>query len=229
MQADAKEKLREKVADKEGLVKLNNGKSATAMLSEQQNARHRLDRAQELLSLHQFDLDKKNARLAVMQNRKADVKTLPDPEITLKDIIALDGEGSLKKDSDKVLRLENAIDILRKAGHREDDSFLVQNQRELEKVKKSVDKRVAEIRADLVARVRAKTEGDIDAAILEIRTEITPLEAHVVKYQKDVDGLVNAAEDINFCTGKLTVVAAELFQQEKAANHLFHPATPAKT
>lgn len=228
MQAEAKEKLREKVADKEGLVKLNNGKSAQAMLSEQQTARHRLDRAQEILSLHQFDLDKKNARLAVMQTRKADVKKLADPEIALKDIIALDGEGNLKKESEKVLRLEHAIDILRKAGHREDDSFLVQNQRELDKVKKNVDKRVAEIRADLVARVRAKSEADIDAAILEIRTEITPLEAHVVKYQKDVDGLVKAAQDINFWTGKLTVVEAEIFQQEKAANDLFQAVERAK-
>jgi len=163
-----------------------------------------------------------------MQSRKSEVKKLPDPEIALKDIIALDGEGSLKRDSDKVLRLENTIDVLRKAGHRDDDSFLVQNQRELEKVKKSVDKRVAEIRADLITRFRAKSEADIDATILDIRTEISPLEAIVVKYQKEVDALAKAAEDINVWTGKLTVVEAEIAQQEKAATDLFQAVEGAK-
>ena len=137
---EAREKLREKLAEKEGLVKLNNGKPIQTMLAEQLENRNRLHHALEILGNHQFELDKKNTRLAVIQGSKNKFKDLPDPEFRLKDLYEFEATGKLKQDAETVVSLEKTVDRLRKKGHPEDDAFLKQFVRDLDTAKKSVAK-----------------------------------------------------------------------------------------
>ncbi len=217
--AEAKDKLREKSAEKEALIG-RAGKGPQQLLTEQINARHRLERAQDLLAQHQYEMDKKTSRLAVLQKQKAEIEKMPSPEIPLKDVYELD--PMLRADDARMTKLQNTVEFLRKNGHRADDGLVLQNQRELDEVKKRVEKRVQEVRAEIEAKLRKRHGDNIDAAILEIRTEITPLETYLAKYQKDVEMLSKASEEINFWTAKAALIEAEIQQQEKAVAELFH-------
>jgi polysaccharide biosynthesis transport protein len=221
MHVEAKTKLQEKLGEKEALVKLNGNKPVQTMLAEQVANRHRLDRAQEILGQHQFDLDKKNTRIAVLQSHKAKLKDLPPPEFSRKDLNELEPTGKLKQLAERLTIVEKIVDRLRKNGQPEDDAYMRLYLNELAETKKSVAKLAADTRVEAAAKLRKKQEADLDGAILELRTEITPLESYVGKYQKDVDNLAKLAEEINFWTSKLTVVETEIVSQDKAVAELF--------
>jgi capsular exopolysaccharide synthesis family protein len=218
--ADAKEKLREKVDAKEALLGQRGAKDAHTLLQQQMAARFRLERAQEVLAQHQYELDKKNAKLGVLLKHKAGLEKVPAPEVPLKEVHEIDPE--LKLDVAKMIRLENTIDqLVNKHFHREDDYDVRSRRAELAVLKKKVEARVAEVRADIEAKVRKKHYGDVDAAILEMETEVAPLKGHIEKYQKDVEKLSQTSEEINFWTAKQNLLEGEILQQEKAVAELF--------
>jgi capsular exopolysaccharide synthesis family protein len=219
LHVEAKEKLREKVAAKEDLLGAKGAKDSLTLLQQQMTAKARLDRAQEMLSNHQYDLDRKNAKLTVLQQQQAELEKMPAAEIPLKEIHEMDPD--LKADAAKVVKLQSTIETLVNRGHPEGDSTLMQNRRQLDDVKKRVDKRVAELRSEMADTIRKKQERGLDTAIVEIRTEIAPLEAHIAKYQKDVDTLSKATEEISFWTAKQNLLESEILQQEKAVAQLF--------
>jgi succinoglycan biosynthesis transport protein ExoP len=219
LHVESKEKLRDKVAEKEALLGKNGVKDTNTLLQQQITARYRLERAQEILGQHQYELDRKNTKLAALQQAKFKIKDAPAAEIRLKDIY--DNDPELKKDSEKATKLEYVIEHLRKAGHREDDSLVVQNRADLDKIKKRLEKSVEEAKGGFIAKLRKNLEAEIDTKLAEIQAEIGPLEKHVAKYQKDVDTLGKSAEDINFWTGKLHLLETDIAQQEKAVANLF--------
>jgi capsular exopolysaccharide synthesis family protein len=225
---EAKEKLREKGAEKEALTKAQGGKTAQTLAAEQTSNRYRLERAQENLFHHQYELDKKDNKLALAQEqkRKCELKQLSAPEIALEDIYKVDPD--LKNDSAKVLKLETTVDYLRKSGHPRDDPFVRQYQAEAEAVRKKVEKRVAEVRTEIEAKMRKKYETDLDAVMVEMMTEMKPLQKHIEKYQKDVEALSKTAEEISLFSAKQNLIESEIVQQEKAVSDIFQAAKRAE-
>jgi capsular exopolysaccharide synthesis family protein len=220
---EAKEKMREKGAEKEAITK-GLGKNPQALRDEQVQNRYRLERAQENLAHHQYEMEKKTARLAVVQKHKAEIKQMAAPEIRLKDIFDMDPD--LQIDVAKVKKLEATIDFLK--SHPDDDPYLLRAKRDLAKAKEKVDARLAEIRAELVEKVRKKHEADTDALVLELQTEMAPLQGYIAKYLKDVETLSKNADEINVWNMRQNIIESEIQQQEKAVGELFHAAKRAE-
>jgi capsular exopolysaccharide synthesis family protein len=216
---EARSALSDKNAAKETLLRGQGAKDTQTLLQRQINARFRLQHAQDGMAQHQYELDKKNAKLAVLLKHKAELDKLEAPEISYKDILELD--PGLKADQEKVAKLKNKLDYLESQGTPRSNFFYLQTEHDLAALKKQAEKRVAELRVEVTAKMRKKHEVDVDGAILELRTEITPLEGHLAKYQKDVEAFGKEAEEINFWTAKQNLLESEIQQQEKAVAELF--------
>src|SRR5207249_1749210 len=119
----------------------------------------------------------------------------------LKDLAELD--LSLKQDVGEFMRLEKLIKGLRAAFHPEGDLTLRQLSGQLTKTKARMDKRIDELKTEVVAKVRKSQEAKIVSDITDLQTEIMPLEGQIRKDQEKVETLAQDANVSSFWTAKL--------------------------
>jgi polysaccharide biosynthesis transport protein len=215
----AKERLNEKAASKEALLRGQGAKDGLGLLQKQMMSMQRLQIAQEQLSQRQYTLDQKNAKMAVLQGNKKNLDSQPPPEIALKDLAELD--LSLKQDVVDFMRLEKVIKGLRTAGHPPEDVLVRQHQAQLTKTKARMDKRIDELKTEVVAKLRKSHEAKIVSDITDMQTEIMPLEGQIRKDQEKVETLAQEANVSSFWTAKLNLLESEIQQQDKAVAQLF--------
>lgn len=213
---EAREKLREKSNEKEALYKAKGNKNPQSLAAEIVQNRLRLERAKDQLSHYQLDLEKKNARLAVFLKRKADIKQLPSEEVSVKELYAI--EPDLAARAAKVKKLENALEAWNNVP--DDDPFKRRLHASLAKEKKELETETATLRNDLEAKSRKKYEAGLDAAILELRTEMQPLEPVIAAYQKEIENLSQNAAEIDLFNAKQSVIEAEIKDLEKTVGDL---------
>jgi succinoglycan biosynthesis transport protein ExoP len=220
---EAREKLREKSNEKETLQKVR-GKSPQTLQQEAIRNHLMLERAKENLSHYEFVLNTKNAKLAFLLRQKGDIGQLASAEVTLKQLY--DAEPDLANRALKVKKMENTLDVLK--NHPDDDPFVRRIRRDLEKEKKELDTETAKVRSELEGKDRKRREAVIDTAIVELKTEVAPLEGYIAKYQKDVESLSQSAAEIDLYSGKQQIIDAEIVQQEKSVGELHQAAQKAQ-
>ena len=168
----AKEKLAEKVIQKDALLKSQEVKDPWAMMNLLQNMQMELRQAQGEYANRNLELERKLAQQTNLQAIKKDVaKVITEP--TQKEL--LDFDADLRKDMEQVERLEKIVETLIKEGHRPDEATRRQMEEKLGKSKKKVEERISQARADLHKKARTKYEGELDQVIANLKTDIEPL------------------------------------------------------
>jgi capsular exopolysaccharide synthesis family protein len=214
---EGREKLREKSAEKENLQKVKGGgKSMVALQTEAVQNRYRLDRARDELRHHELEMQKKSVKLTLLLKQKGEIKQLPPPEIAAKDLQAFEPE--LADRAAKVKKLENTLDVLK--NHPEDDPFRRRFTQELAVAKQELETEATKVRTDLEQKWRKKQEDFIDAAILELRVDMQPLEPVIAGFHKDIELLSQNAAEIDLWNAKQSIIEGEIANQEKLVTDL---------
>jgi capsular exopolysaccharide synthesis family protein len=220
MLEEARQKQREKNAEKEAIQKANGGgKSMHELLTEQAQIRFRLERAEQFLRDRTYELDRKKAELVVFEKQKADAKQQPAPEVSVKELCDVD--PTLRDEMDTVSRLKKVLQVMIDGGHPKGESARKRIENQLETAKTTFDTHIRDLRAEMENKLRKKYDGDIDGAIVKLRTETGPLEGYIAKYQKDVDDLAKSVGQITLWSARLSIIESEIQQQDKAVAELF--------
>jgi capsular exopolysaccharide synthesis family protein len=215
----AKEKLAEKVNQKDNLLKSSGVKDPWAMMNLLQNTQTELRQAQADGARFRFDLEKKTAQYANVQTAKKNLEKLTVNDVSLKE--TLDREPALKKDLDHLERLEKYIERMVNAGYPATDYTLRTTREEQAAFKKRTDERMTHVKNEILQKARQKLEGDADANLANLQTEIVPLEKFVAETRERADVLTKDLERINVSTKKYDLLDSEIGQEQKNVDRLF--------
>ncbi len=213
-----KEKLAEKVNAKENLLKSQGVKDPWAMMNLLTNLQAELRQAQTDGSRFRFDLERRLAQLANLQTARKSLDKL-GTEIALKDL--QDYDQNLRKEIDLVERIEKYIERMVKEGHPPTDASMRQAKIELEKAKKKADDRMAQTKLQIMQKLRQKQEGEIDATIANLQSEVGPLEKFVAETRERGDALAKDLDRINISSKKYDLLDSEIQQEQKNVDRLF--------
>lgn len=213
-----KEKLAEKLNAKDNLLKTQGVKDPWAMMNQLTNLQAELRQSQADGSRFRFDLERKAAQLAHLHATKKNLEKLIT-DVPVKDL--LDHDLSLRKELDLAERLEKYIERMVKEGHPPTDAALRQAKLDLEKQRKKTGDRAAQAKTEILQKMRAKHEAEIDSQIVGLQTEVGPLEKFVGETRDRIDLLVKELERINISTKKYDLLDAEIQQEQKNVDRLF--------
>lgn len=216
---NAKEKLTEKVNAKDALLKNSGVKDPWAMMNLLQNTQTELRQSQADFSRHRLELERKAAQMANLQAAKKNLDKMAPNDVPQKEL--LDFDPGMRKDIDQVERMEKFIERMLKEGHRPDDSLLLLTRADLDKAKKKVDDRAAQIRSALMQKTRGKLASDLDTALANLQTEVTPLEKFVAETRDRIDTLTKDLERVNVSNKKYDLLDSEIVQEQKNTDRLF--------
>ena len=175
----AKEKLAEKINAKDNLLKSSGVKDPWAMMNLLQNMQIELRQAQTDGSRYRFDLERRAAQYANLQAAKKNLEKLAAQDVPLKDVLEFD--LGLRKDLDHVERLDKYIEKLVNAGYPSDEITLRQAKADYDVNKRRLDDRILQVKAEIMQKVKAKQEADIDTSMATLQTEIVPLEKFIAE------------------------------------------------
>ncbi|MBI1832743.1 MAG: polysaccharide biosynthesis tyrosine autokinase [Planctomycetes bacterium] len=215
----AKEKLAEKVNAKDNLLKSSGVKDPWAMMNLLQNTQSELRQAQTDWSRYRFDLERKSAQYAQMQMAKKNLEKLGPKDVPVKDVLDLD--LNLRRDFDQTERLEKYVERMVNAGYQPTEYALRQAKAELDIVKKRLDDRVAQVKAELLQKLKQKQESDIESAMANMRTEIVPLEKFVAETRDRAETLSKDLDRINLSSKRYDLLDSEIQQEGKNVDRLF--------
>jgi polysaccharide biosynthesis transport protein len=213
-----KEKLAEKLNAKDNLLKTQGVKDPWAMMNQLGNLQTELRQAQTDGSRYRFDLERKAGQLANLQAAKKNLEKIA-VEIPLKDLV--DFDQNLRREIDLMERKEKYVELMIKEGHPPTDAALRNAKSDLEKVKKRIDERTAQAKAEILQKVRQKQEADLDVNIANLQTEVAPLEKFVGETRERSDFLIKELDRINVSTKKYDLLDSEIQQEQKNVDRLF--------
>lgn len=214
----AKEKLGEKVAAREALLRGQGAKDVLSMQQRQLNVQSQMQRAQENLAQYQYELERKQAQFARLEATKKSLEaaTIDNP---LREVH--ESDARLKQLAADWQRAERWIDDLQQAGHGNDDLTLLLYRKRAAVLKKQVEERTEMVKAEMLQKHKQRMESDLGNADLALKSEILPLENHVRKLQERVDSLAKDVEHVTYSTAKQNLLETEIHQEEKNVAQLF--------
>ncbi len=215
----AKEKLAEKTNAKENLLKSQGVKDPWAMMNLLQNLQSEQRQAHADGTRYRFDLERKAGLLANLQATKKAFDKQGPPEITIREL--LDYDPNLRKEIDLAERHERLVERMIKEGHPPTDASLRQAKQEFDKAKQKVDDRAAQVKKEILAKVRNKQEADLDLQIAHLQTEVVPLEKFVAETRERSESLAKELERIDLSNKKYGVLDSEISQEQKNVDRLF--------
>jgi len=215
----AREKLNEKMAQKEDLLQKQGAKDTHTMQQRQALLQGQLQRAQDMEIQFRFELEKKMAQLAHLRASKEGLAKAPDPEGVVREI--QDADPDLKQLQANLQRYENANDRLRAAGHGPNDPLRRRYETMAAEMRGQVEARLAKVKAEAAGKGRQKRAEGIEQSITSLNTEIAPLEGHVRKWQEKVETLTKDLETVRFTNAKHDSLDTEIVQEEKNVAQLF--------
>jgi polysaccharide biosynthesis transport protein len=215
----AKEKLAEKVNAKDNLLKSSGVKDPWAMMNLLQNLQTELRQTQTDWARYRFDWERRIAQRANLEATKKNLEKLTAADVPLKDV--LDVDFGLRKDIDQVDKMEKYLERLANSGTQATDFNFRQAKEEFETIKKRTDDRVMKVKTELADKVRKKQEGDVDAAIAALQTEIVPLEKFVAETRERTETLSKAVDATNISAKRSDLLDSEIQQEQKNADNLF--------
>jgi capsular exopolysaccharide synthesis family protein len=215
----AKDRLRERVNAKDALLKNQGVKEPWSMMNLLVNLQSEMRQAQSDYSRHRLELERKSAQLANLRAGRKNLEKLTAEDISERDL--QEYYPSLRKDLEQMEFKEKLIERLVKEGHRPTDSTRRQAEEERDKLKKQINDRKAEVRTELLQKVRVKQEADYDLAIAHLKTEVDPLDKFVAETRDRIETLTKDLERVNISNNKYNLLDAEIAQEQKSTDRLF--------
>lgn len=213
------EKLREKVNEKEDLLRSQGVKDAQSIQVRQMQINSRLQVAQEYLAQFKFELEKKNAHASYLKELKKTGDEGPPPAVAMKDLH--DNDPYLKQMVDDVRKYEDRLRTLRASGHPENEFFVRVTRSRVASLRRMVDTRVAELRSQLAEKYKSRRAEEVDHALRNLGVEIEPLSGRVKQQEAKVETLTKDAAAVNYSTAKQNLLEGEIVQESKNLDKLF--------
>ena len=216
---NAKEKLAEKVNQKDSLLKSSGVKDPWAMMNLLQNIQSELRQAQTDWSHFRFDLERRQAQQGNLQATKKNLAKLVAKDVPLKETLEYD--ISLRKDIHQVEQIEKLLERYETNGTPATDFHYRQAKADHTAIKKRADERVLLAKTEMVERLRKKQEVDVDGTMATLQSEIGPLEKFVAETRERAETLTKELERINISSKKYDLLDSEIQQEQKNADRLF--------
>jgi capsular exopolysaccharide synthesis family protein len=208
-----KEKLSEKIAARQGLLKGQGAPDSQAVMIKHQHAMSRLTDYQKQHGQLLFEMEKVRAKIALHKLAHKELTAEDIPDQALQSL--LESDPTIKAKVTQIGALEKAITRMVLAGHPPHDPALMQARRKLAKMHQEVEEQRLALRTEVFERYQKKTEGDFETVQKALELELTPLEAHAKNMQDRVEQLARETEGLGRTTIQIELLNREIANLEK--------------
>ncbi len=223
LHADAKQKLEEKTANKEALLRKQGVEDVYAAFARQQNAHNNLNRTLDQITQLKYELDRKKTQLASLQKQKAEMPAR-STEVEITPSKLLEADPLLKRNYEEYLNLQRIVDRMVDSGYRETEFSLRTNRARMNELYATIKTRGDELRSELKAewaeKVKNTPEGNLAQNIAHLEAEISPLEKHIQALNEKAVTLEKESEMIKRWNAPLTIIESEIQQMERTVAQL---------
>jgi capsular exopolysaccharide synthesis family protein len=189
-----------------------------ALSQKQMNLLTYFGEKQRQLGQVETELMKAAARQQAYQARE---KAVTEPAVTETMVAeALDGDLTGKQLVSRILRLKDIIAEYRHSAVQDNEPSLLRAQRQLAEAEKAIETRKAELRPELLERLRQKVRAESDTGLVQLNAEVAALTEQEKRLRAEVETLSKEADKIGTSSTELEMVRAEIQREDKVANRV---------
>ncbi len=208
-----KEKLADRIATRQALLKGQRAPDSAAMIQKQASLLGQFADAQRTLALAQFEADKVRAKMAVFKGMRKvpTADEIPDAALTP----MLESDSLIKPRLMQLANIEKLVVRLVLAGHTDSDPSLRETRRQLAIMQKELEGTRANLRVQVLERYVKKLDGEFKMGVEALQAELLPYEANAKKVEERVEGLTREIEAMNFTSAKLDLLNKDILGYEQ--------------
>ncbi len=189
-----------------------------ALSQKQMNLLTYFGEKQRQLGQVETELMKAQARQQAYQARE---KAVTEPAVTETMVAeALDSDLTGKQLVSRILRLKDIIAEYRHSAVQDNEPSLLRAQRQLAETEKAIETRKAELRPELLGRLRQKVRAESDTGLVQLNAEVAALTEQEKRLRAEVETLSKEADKIGTSSTELEMVRAEIQREDKVATRV---------